>query len=101
MAGRQRGRINGGSPVAPAEERTGRPLATVGLEAPPFPRFEQWGPVEREPLSHLRRTIAERMTLSANLIPHVTHFDRADITDLDALIRGTSRWRRRGASASR
>jgi pyruvate dehydrogenase E2 component (dihydrolipoamide acetyltransferase) len=35
----------------------------------------------------LRRTIAERMTLSATLIPHVTHFDRADITDLDALIR--------------
>jgi pyruvate dehydrogenase E2 component (dihydrolipoamide acetyltransferase) len=27
------------------------------------------------------------MTLSATLIPHVTHFDRADITDLDAVIR--------------
>ncbi|MBI1848162.1 MAG: 2-oxo acid dehydrogenase subunit E2, partial [Candidatus Rokubacteria bacterium] len=53
----------------------------------PLPRFEPWGPVERRPLSHLRRTIAERMTLSATLIPHVTHFDRADITDLDALIR--------------
>src|SRR5439155_307894 len=45
------------------------------------------GPVERQPLSHLRRTIAERMTLSATLIPHVTHFDRADITELDAIIR--------------
>jgi pyruvate dehydrogenase E2 component (dihydrolipoamide acetyltransferase) len=55
--------------------------------APPLPRFEQWGPVERTPLSHLRRTIAERMTLSASIIPHVTHFDRADITELDALIR--------------
>jgi pyruvate dehydrogenase E2 component (dihydrolipoamide acetyltransferase) len=64
-----------------------RPLATVGLEVPPLPRFEQWGPVERQALSHLRRTIAERMTLSASLIPHVTHFDRADITELDALIR--------------
>ena len=63
-----------------------KPLATVGLQAPPLPRFEQWGPVERTPLSHLRRTIAERMTLSATLIPHVTHFDRADITDLDAII---------------
>jgi pyruvate dehydrogenase E2 component (dihydrolipoamide acetyltransferase) len=30
--------------------------------------------------------IAERMTLAATLIPHVTHFDRADITDLDAVI---------------
>jgi pyruvate dehydrogenase E2 component (dihydrolipoamide acetyltransferase) len=26
------------------------------------------------------------MTLSATLVPHVTHFDRADVTDLDALI---------------
>jgi len=71
-----------------AEERAvAKPLAAVGVEAPPLPRFEQWGPVERQPLSHLRRTIAERMTLSATLIPHVTHFDRADITELDAIIR--------------
>jgi pyruvate dehydrogenase E2 component (dihydrolipoyllysine-residue acetyltransferase) len=70
----------------PAPAGPARPLAGVGLEAPPLPRFEQWGPVERAPLSHLRRTIAERMTLSATLIPHVTHFDRADITDLDAII---------------
>jgi pyruvate dehydrogenase E2 component (dihydrolipoamide acetyltransferase) len=63
-----------------------KPLASVGLEPPPLPRFEQWGPVERQPLSHLRRTIAERMTLSATLVPHVTHFDRADITELDAII---------------
>jgi pyruvate dehydrogenase E2 component (dihydrolipoamide acetyltransferase) len=61
-----------------------RPLATP--TEPPLPRFEQWGPVERQPLSHLRRTIAERMTLAAAVIPHVTHFDRADITDLDAII---------------
>ena len=72
------------APVAPAGPA--KPLATVGLEAPPLPRFEQWGPVERAPLSHLRRTIADRMTLAATLIPHVTHFDRADITDLDAII---------------
>jgi pyruvate dehydrogenase E2 component (dihydrolipoamide acetyltransferase) len=69
------------------EPRAAKPLATVGPEPPPLPRFEQWGPVERQPLSHLRRTIAERMTLSATVVPHVTHFDRADITDLDAVIR--------------
>jgi pyruvate dehydrogenase E2 component (dihydrolipoamide acetyltransferase) len=69
------------------EPPAARPLAAVGVEPPPLPRFEQWGPVERQPLSHLRRTIAERMTLAATLIPHVTHFDRADITELDALIR--------------
>ena len=40
-------------PVRPA-----KPLAQIGLEPPPLPRFEQWGPIERQPLSHLRRTIA-------------------------------------------
>ena len=74
-------------PVAPERPATRKPLAPVGAEAPALPRFEQWGAVERQPLSHLRRTIAERMTLSATLVPHVTHFDRADITELDAIIR--------------
>jgi pyruvate dehydrogenase E2 component (dihydrolipoamide acetyltransferase) len=72
-------------PAEPAP--VGKPLAGLGVEPPPLPKFEQWGPVERAPLSHLRRTIAERMALSATLVPHVTHFDRADITDLDAVIR--------------
>ena len=90
------------SPVAPSPRSTvssvpteparpagpARPLAAVGLQPPPLPRFEQWGPVERVPLTHLRRTIAERMALSAALVPHVTHFDRADITELDAVVRG-------------
>jgi pyruvate dehydrogenase E2 component (dihydrolipoamide acetyltransferase) len=75
--------------VRPAPERpaVAKPLAPVGVAPPALPKFEQWGPVERQALSHLRRTIAERMTLSATLIPHVTHFDRADITELDAIIR--------------
>ena len=68
-----------------AASAPGKPLATH-LTEPPLPNFEQWGAVERQPLSHLRRTIAERMALSATVIPHVTHFDRADITELDAII---------------
>ncbi len=72
---------------APARRAEAKPLAPIGVEPPPLPKFEQYGPIERQPLSHLRRTIAERMTLSAALIPHVTHFDKADITELDAVIR--------------
>ncbi len=72
---------------APGPPVEARRLAPAGVEPTPLPRFEQWGPVERTPLSHLRRTIAERMALSASVIPHVTHFDRADITELDAMIR--------------
>jgi pyruvate dehydrogenase E2 component (dihydrolipoamide acetyltransferase) len=80
----------GGAPGAPARAVAlagpAKPLARVGLEPPPLPKFEQWGPVERQPLSHLRRTIAERMALSAALIPHVSHFDKADVTDLNAIV---------------
>jgi pyruvate dehydrogenase E2 component (dihydrolipoamide acetyltransferase) len=85
----------GATPAAPAPSgraasprpAAAKPLAPVGLEPPALPNFEQWGPVERQPLTHLRRTIAERMALAATLIPHVTHLDRADITELDAIIR--------------
>ncbi len=71
---------------APAATGPAKPLAAIGLEPPPLPKFEQWGPVERQPLSHLRRTIAERMALSAAVIPHVSHFDKVDITDLNAIV---------------
>jgi pyruvate dehydrogenase E2 component (dihydrolipoamide acetyltransferase) len=73
------------APRGATEPLVAKPLTRITAE-PPLPKFEQWGPIERHPLSHLRRTIAERMTLSATVIPHVTHFDRADITALDALI---------------
>ena len=88
------------APARPPESAEGaRPLARAAVEPPPLPKFEQWGPVERVPLSHLRRTIAERMALSAAIVPHVSHFDRADITDLDALIaKNLDRARARGVT---
>ena len=47
--------------------------------------FSKWGPVERQPFTALRQTIAKRMVESWTTIPHVTQFDEADITDLLAL----------------
>ncbi|MBI3457982.1 MAG: 2-oxo acid dehydrogenase subunit E2 [Candidatus Rokubacteria bacterium] len=52
-----------------------------------MPRFEQWGPVEREPLRGVRRRSAEHLALAWSVIPHVTHHDQADITALEALRR--------------
>src|SRR5215510_14952854 len=49
---------------ATAEPLVAKPLTRITAE-PPLPKFEQWGPIERQPLSHLRRTIAELMTLAA------------------------------------
>jgi pyruvate dehydrogenase E2 component (dihydrolipoamide acetyltransferase) len=71
-------------PADPAEAP--RPLAAPA-ELPPLPRFEQWGPIEREPLQGVRRRSAEHLALAWSVIPHVTQHDQADITDLEALRR--------------
>jgi pyruvate dehydrogenase E2 component (dihydrolipoamide acetyltransferase) len=47
--------------------------------------FGKWGPVTRKPLSPLRKTIGARMAENWNVIPHVTQFDEADVTELMAL----------------
>lgn len=52
--------------------------------APPLPRFEDFGPVERIPLRSIRRATARQMALAWSQIPHVTHQDVADITELEA-----------------
>jgi len=44
--------------------------------------FSKWGPVTKQPLSVLRKTIGRRMVENWNTIPHVTQFDEADITAL-------------------
>jgi pyruvate dehydrogenase E2 component (dihydrolipoamide acetyltransferase) len=73
-------------PAAPAEPFEARPLAAP-VALPPLPRFEQWGPVEREPLRAVRRRSAEHLALAWAAIPHVTQHDQADITDLEAMRR--------------
>lgn len=44
---------------------------------------DDWGPVRRERISKVRATIARKMHESWTTLPHVTHFDEADITELD------------------
>jgi len=84
-AGRSPGAVTPAeTPARPAEP--GRPLE-VQRELPPLPRFEQWGPVEREALRGVRRRSAEHLALAWAVIPHVTQHDQADITDLEALRR--------------
>ncbi|MEZ6057759.1 MAG: 2-oxo acid dehydrogenase subunit E2 [Planctomycetaceae bacterium] len=54
------------------------------IAPPPLPDFTKHGPVEREAMNKIARTAAENLTVSWNVIPHVTHHDRADITELEA-----------------
>jgi pyruvate dehydrogenase E2 component (dihydrolipoamide acetyltransferase) len=60
----------------------------VPFSVPPFelPDFNKYGNVERVPLRSLRRKIAINMAQSWSHVPHVTHFDEIDVTDIE-------RWR--------
>jgi pyruvate dehydrogenase complex dihydrolipoamide acetyltransferase long form len=44
--------------------------------------FEKYGPTRREPLKGVRKRTAEVMVRSVSTIPHVTHFDEADVSEL-------------------
>jgi pyruvate dehydrogenase E2 component (dihydrolipoamide acetyltransferase) len=56
-----------------------------GRGASPLPDFERWGEVEHQPMSSIRRTTSERLSHAWNTIPHVTQFDKADITAMEEL----------------
>jgi pyruvate dehydrogenase E2 component (dihydrolipoamide acetyltransferase) len=71
-------------------------LQPVTVEPWPEVDFERFGPVERRPLSRIRQQISRRLSRNAVLIPHVTHHEQADITELDELRRALNQ----GASAS-
>ena len=46
--------------------------------------FSKWGDVEVKKLTKIKRITGERLQQAWQLIPHVTQFDAADITDLDS-----------------
>jgi len=65
-----------------------KPTAATGGSASGFtskalPDFSRWGPVERKPASTIRKAIAANMAHNWLTCPMVTHFDLADITDLE------------------
>ncbi|MFN4259683.1 MAG: 2-oxo acid dehydrogenase subunit E2 [Gemmataceae bacterium] len=84
-----RGRVTPEDVKAFVRQLASGPLsgAGLGMQPPPLPDFERWGPVERHALEAIRRRTAEQMALAWAQIPHVTQHDLADITDLDAFRR--------------
>jgi len=65
--------------------------STPAVEVPPsawapageLPDFSQYGPIRREAVPQIRRTIARQMTRAWQNVPRVTHGDQADVTDLE------------------
>ena len=73
--------------VKAALARGGAAAAPAGggaLPAVPQVDFAKFGPIETVPLSRIKKISGPRLHASWVNIPHVTHTDEADITDLDA-----------------
>jgi pyruvate dehydrogenase E2 component (dihydrolipoamide acetyltransferase) len=62
----------------------GVPLAGVAVAAPLDIDFSKWGETELQPLNRVRRISSANLHRSWVTVPHVTQFDEADITELDA-----------------
>lgn len=58
----------------------------LGLDLPPWPSidFAKFGEVERVPLSRIARISGPSLARNAIVIPHVTNFEEADVTDLES-----------------
>ena len=67
--------------TAVRNRQTGGFAPTAPVELPDFSR---WGNIERQPLSRVRQIIAKNMSQAWQQVAHVTQFDRADVTDLEA-----------------
>ena len=69
----------GGSPAGARAPGAGSGLPTI-----PAVDFSLWGPVETKPLSRIQKISGPRLHASWVNIPHVTQFEDADITELEA-----------------
>jgi pyruvate dehydrogenase E2 component (dihydrolipoamide acetyltransferase) len=59
----------------------------AGLDLLPWPKvdFAKFGPIEAKPLSRIKKISGANLARNWVMIPHVTQFDEADISDLEAL----------------
>jgi len=57
---------------------------SVSADLPPEPDYSKWGVIDLQPRSRIQRKSAENLARSANIVPQVTQFDEADITELEA-----------------
>jgi pyruvate dehydrogenase E2 component (dihydrolipoamide acetyltransferase) len=58
-----------------------------GLNLPPWPQvdFSKFGEIETRPLTRIQKLSGPNLARNWVMIPHVTQFEDADITDLEAL----------------
>jgi len=64
----------------------------AGLDLAPWPKvnFERFGEIERRPLTRIQKISGPNLARNWVMIPHVTHNDEADITELEAFRKRTN-----------
>lgn len=70
--------LKGEGPAAQA------PAGGMGIPEIPAQDFSKFGPVETKPLSRIKRLSGPHLLRAWLNVPHVTHTDETDITDLEA-----------------
>jgi pyruvate dehydrogenase E2 component (dihydrolipoamide acetyltransferase) len=75
------------APAAPAAPATGAPIE---LAPAPKVNFERYGEIERQPLTRIQKISGPNLARNWVTIPHVTHNDEADITELEAFRKRTN-----------
>lgn len=57
-----------------------------GVRMPDWPKvdFEKFGAIERAPLSRIQKMTGANLSRNWAMIPHVTNFDKTDVTDIEA-----------------
>ncbi len=61
----------------------GAGVAPAAPAAQPLPDFSRYGEVERVPMSGVRKATLRAMANAWAVVPMVTHFDKADVTELE------------------
>jgi pyruvate dehydrogenase E2 component (dihydrolipoamide acetyltransferase) len=59
--------------------------AVAARPARQLPDFSKFGDVDRQAWTNIRRVTSEHLSYAWNTIPHVTQFDKADVTELEVL----------------
>ncbi|KAA0255436.1 MAG: branched-chain alpha-keto acid dehydrogenase subunit E2 [Chlorobiota bacterium] len=62
-----------------------RLVVSGGIAQKPLPDFSKFGDIERKEMNNIRAKTAEHLSYAWATIPHVTQFDKADITELEEL----------------
>ena len=76
--------VAGGGGATAGASPAGGGAAIAGLPAWPKVDFAKFGPVEAKPLSRIQKISGPALARNWVMIPHVTQFDEADITELEA-----------------